>query len=330
MQVGKIPLLTSNFKLGRIGGSIRGSPGMIKTPRSLTFPEFAGHDPNLLRYEGFAHGSGALTKLEELKEFFREPDVTLPTYIDLGDGEFWGVPKRFSYQKVGGYKDHWTFTLETLWNDITGPVNKQNMVLELLMNEGEGSTVYDTSGNENDGTIYGGVWEESYLGKTVYCNGNDFIELLYSSSLDITGNVITIEAWLKIPTEGIERHAICGKWESSKYQYLLQITDRNPTFEIYTSSSKNTQGNTTIDDDKYHHVCGVYNGSEIIIYLDGADDNTTHTAQSGNMVTRDISLVIATYLDKVKYLKTNIKEIRIWERALSATEVYANSRRYNV
>jgi len=104
MQIGKIPLSSSNFKLNRIGGSVTASHGKIKTPRTLTYTEFAGHDLSLLRYEGFAAGPTVLSKLEELKTFFREPNVTLPTYIDLGDGEFWGIPKRFSYQKVKGYK----------------------------------------------------------------------------------------------------------------------------------------------------------------------------------------------------------------------------------
>lgn len=62
--------------------------------------------------------------------------------------------------------------------------------------EGSGTTVMDSSGNGNNGSIYGANWTTGKIGSAIYFNGtNDYVEIPDDSSLDITGN-ITIIAWI--------------------------------------------------------------------------------------------------------------------------------------
>lgn len=341
MQIGKIPLSASNFKLNRIGGSIRGSPKMIKIPRTLTFPEFAGHDLNLLRYEGFAHGAGTLAKLEELKEFFREPDVTLPTYIDLGDGEFWGIPKRFSYQKMGGYKDYWTFTLEILWNDVTGPINRQGLVLELLMNEGEGNIAYDTSGNGNDGTITGADWVEDYMGKALSFDGttnkvvidtNSMIsETEGAISLHVKFNAVDKDQVILIAGE------IDADGESGKDQLLIMLQGSDNKIKAGWQTAAEADWVDSPDAlviATWYDLtlCWSITENRVKIYIDTVL-TLGDVFTSNNKNNWEDELRIGRSMNSganVNPLDCVVNEVRTYNHVPSATEIYANSRRYNV
>jgi len=65
--------------------------------------------------------------------------------------------------------------------------------------EGSGTTAYDTSGNDNDGTINGATWVDGKFGRALDFDGvDDYVEIPDDSSLDIT-EAITIEAWVYDP-----------------------------------------------------------------------------------------------------------------------------------
>lgn len=54
---------------------------------------------------------------------------------------------------------------------------EQSLVAFWRFDEGSGTTVYDSSGNENDGTIYGAKWVDGVSGKAVSFDGKDYIEI---------------------------------------------------------------------------------------------------------------------------------------------------------
>ena len=79
------------------------------------------------------------------------------------------------------------------------------------MDEGEGSVIYDTSGNGNDGTIYGATWTDGKFGKALSFDGeNDYVKIPDSASLDITDE-ITIEVRVKTDTPVGESVGIVDK-----------------------------------------------------------------------------------------------------------------------
>ena len=82
---------------------------------------------------------------------------------------------------------------------------KSGLVLEYLFYEGSGTTLHDTSGNGNNGTIYGATWKQLSNGKwALYFDGvDDYVSMpnylinnLYGDNQNLP-NYMTIEALFK-------------------------------------------------------------------------------------------------------------------------------------
>ena len=101
------------------------------------------------------------------------------------------------------------------------------VVASWLMDEGSGNTVYDTSGNNNHGTIYGATWVDSPYGKALSFDGvDDYIEVNDSDSLDITDE-ITIMSYVNIDADITVPSTIVAKAnpESISHEpYRLTVT----------------------------------------------------------------------------------------------------------
>ncbi|MHA2472885.1 MAG: DUF2341 domain-containing protein, partial [Promethearchaeota archaeon] len=134
----------------------------------------------------------------------------------------------------------------------------------------------DSSSNDNNGRGGGGF--PSYVptqisGKIGYAQEfdgtDDFINIVSSSSLRITGTSVTVEAWVQLQEDLAPQWGtgIVGKGDSYK---LFQDWDGNRkfSFSVETSSqvwvSDSNKQLTT-----WYHVVGVYDGSSATIFVDG-------------------------------------------------------------
>lgn len=72
------------------------------------------------------------------------------------------------------------------------------IALSLDFEEGTGATTFDQSPYGNDGTITGASWASGIYGEALTFDGNDYVTVSDSSSLDVSSE-ITIEAWAKDP-----------------------------------------------------------------------------------------------------------------------------------
>ncbi len=98
-----------------------------------------------------------------------------------------------------------------------------------------------------------------------------------SSSVDVTGGALTLEAWVK-PGANTSHAPIIAKGDR---QYVLKVAGNGTDLEFFiydggwqtctTPLPGNWQG-------QWHHVAGVYDGTELRIYIDGVLKNTrSHT-----------------------------------------------------
>jgi hypothetical protein len=77
-------------------------------------------------------------------------------------------------------------------------VTGSDLVAEWHFDEGSGNIVKDSSGNGNDGTIYGAAWAQGKLGKALRFDGsNDYVSVSDHPNLEFSP-CITVEAWVNI------------------------------------------------------------------------------------------------------------------------------------
>ena len=75
-------------------------------------------------------------------------------------------------------------------------VTYENASASWGLNESTGNYVYDSSGNNNTGTISGATWTSGYLGSALEFDGvDDYVEVINDPTLDLQEN-FTIESWI--------------------------------------------------------------------------------------------------------------------------------------
>lgn len=162
---------------------------------------------------------------------------------------------------------------------------------------------------------------------------NDFVQLPNSASLDITGNTVTVEAWVR-PLPHTNYITIVSKGyapDASEAQYSLRIArDGDPTvgafFWVGTSSGTQFVGNpNNYTNSEWMHLAGVYDGTTVRLYINGVLDAST--AHTGNLTAREAPRIGRLSNDahpQTEYFVGNIDEVRIWNTARTQTEIRDN------
>ena len=98
-----------------------------------------------------------------------------------------------------------------------------------------------------------------------------------ASSLNITG-AVTLEAWIKVTALNGDPQAIIERYGSSysgNGGYLLRLNGAGKVVFGTAADAANIDavvGNTTVTTGVWHHVAGVFDGSQLRVYLDGLQD----------------------------------------------------------
>jgi hypothetical protein len=186
----------------------------------------------------------------------------------------------------------------------------------------DGSAV-DTSGNNNNGTLTNnsGTWVSGKIGTgALRLAGNDYVNVPHSASLDAS-SAITISAWVKVPA-GLPGNV--GLMSRNGVFQIRASESGGSTF--YTYNDSNTLrgfGGPELRNDTWHHVAYVYDSNsaqpKAKIYSDGnlvATDN----GQNGTLAVNTNGIKIGMSFDS-EYANATIDDVRIYNRALSASEI---------
>lgn len=201
--------------------------------------------------------------------------------------------------------------------------------------EGEGPTVKDSSGYGNNGTIYGATWVDGIEGKALMFDGDDYVQVLQSTSLDSINQEITIIAWVKTPITG--RHTILARWlcgtgvNERAYEFDIQPDGKLQFGLCGDGSYVNSvwlESNGAISPNTWTHVAATSDGTTMKIYINGEQDLNTVTAPVGIHISAG-NLHIGQWLysspdNWITPFNGTIDEVRIYSRALSADEIKVN------
>lgn len=143
--------------------------------------------------------------------------------------------------------------------------------------------------------------------------------------LNITGDKVTLSTWARIASKTDEMKML-AKWSDSPaaFSYLLStdaVGNDKALFAVNASSQVATSGTTAMVIGQWHHVAGVYDGSDIRVYLDGAEENST--ALTGNISSNTAPVRIGMGSGAVgeEPMDGDLGHCAIWDRALTPGEI---------
>jgi hypothetical protein len=239
-------------------------------------------------------------------------EATVGIVVSLADGVytwFYGV-----FDMAGNYfaTGNWTLTVDTN-RSLVGWWKGDN-------------NANDSSGNGNNGTLNGDVtYTAGKIGNAFSFDGNgDYV----STPLVYSYPQITLGAWIN-PTVSANTQWIVGDWEaggtgSSAALDYDEVDSDKIRFSIMVGGTEySLRSNALLSLDTWYHVFGVYNGTDMVLYIDGSLDN--NTSVSGSLDAASAVMRIGGMCNGcgTNYFAGKIDDVHIYSYALNASEILA-------
>ena len=197
------------------------------------------------------------------------------------------------------------------------------LVAAYSFNEGSGTTVNDSSGNGNNGTISGATWTTAgkfgsalvFNGKSSRVNVND------SASLHLNSGM-TLEAW-------VSASSVPTFWQDVIYKendiYFLEagsgVTNHPPAVgaSFLANGDQFLAGTSALKANSWTHLAATYDGATLRLYVNGVQVASQAIADSLTSSTQPLQIGGDAAFGQ--YFKGTIDEVRIYNRALAAAEI---------
>jgi len=213
--------------------------------------------------------------------------------------------------------------------------DESGLVAYYTFDEPAGSTetvLTDTVGG-NDGTLMNGpVWitSEASLSKIVapgnamgFDGGDDYVALPNEASFDFGDTDFAVELWLKVDSFTKNWQTIISKGDDS--WRLSRNGSTNNTLHFALRGLTSVDGSTNVNDGEWHHVAGVADltNSMLYLYVDSVLDGSTAFTDSLNPSDYEVQIG-ANAQRSGRNFHGEIDEVRIWNTARSQAEIQAN------
>jgi len=144
------------------------------------------------------------------------------------------------------------------------------------MDETSGTTMVDSSGNNNNGTLYGpvqvGVPGPTGHGTAYSFSGKSAVDVPYSSTLVAGSANINISFWLNttnLPSSGDYDLVRMGDYPANEYKVELYNSNQIECTYHGSSSSNNATGGANLNNGQWHYVQCIKTASAIQLWIDG-------------------------------------------------------------
>jgi prepilin-type N-terminal cleavage/methylation domain-containing protein len=204
--------------------------------------------------------------------------------------------------------------------------------------EATSTTVYDASGFGNSGTLYSSsticanpptsgcpAWQAATNCRAGSClrfdGTNDYLNL---PDAVLKSDVVSVSAWIKT-TETRDLRAIVDRANTSggtSAGWRFDIRSSGALrFRLHTNNGVVAPEGGNITDGNWHLAVGTYDGQAVRVYIDGSE--VASLTLSGNIKYTGVSaLTVGSQVGGTSnFLNAIIDEVRIYNRALSATEI---------
>ena len=183
------------------------------------------------------------------------------------------------------------------------------------------------SWGSNNGTITGAttLTADCVYGSCLSFDGNDYVTVPASSSLDITG-YMTLAAWAKV-SDKTATTTIVSKTESGAYNLLLN----NTGYPSQVAGYIHVNGNyavprfsiSHINNGEWFYLVSTYDGSTCKIYLNGQQMNSVPITGSIGISAVDfyIGAEAASSGATTPFFTGSIDDVRIYNAAIPASQI---------
>jgi glucose/arabinose dehydrogenase len=203
------------------------------------------------------------------------------------------------------------------------------LVAAYSFNEGTGTAAGDASGHGLTGTISGATWTTAgKYGNALSFNGtSSYVNLGNPTALQLTGSM-TWSAWIYATANPADDGQIIAKSSGAGWQFKTSPDTGPHTFAVGVSanSSSLTQRYSTTARalNTWYHVAGVYNATArtLDIYVNGVlDDGVLRGTVPASQYNSTQNVNIGRRPSGGFYFQGTIDEVRIYNRALSQSEI---------
>lgn len=302
---------------------------------------------NLVRVRGYLYDENG--QIGDMLETF----LTLPYAgkdssgnLFLGATSFGGSPTQFFDGVLDELRIYPTARsqaqIESHWQDDRPcPDPSSGLLLEYLFEDDPFTgTVVDSSGNGFDGSVENGVitrlFEPAFIdgGGELTCryarfSGNPDAVSAGNVDIGLGGqSAMTVMAWVRwgiAPGDGDDWATLVTSNEAADTgQFWLQHNSGNTAYEfaVQTDSGRTfIQSSIAPVQGQWQHVTGVYDGSELRIYVDGTLAGTTTQSGVIRAFNAGTELNIGRWQPAGRFFEGDLDEVRIYDTALSDAEI---------
>jgi len=242
--------------------------------------------------------------------------VITPNVIDASYN-FTCIPQNIVDQNADNYSVVFNWILDDQ------PIAVVNYAFDNNLSSISSEVIKDYSGTGRNGSCSGSVCPVTVSSGKVFggmqFNGqnsaNNWINVSDSNGLSLTDG-LTLEAWINMSSAKGDT-AIIAKWPGSSGYMLYIDSSEQPKFYI---SGTSVTGDTVLGTNEWYHLVGTWNGSDMVLYVNGKQNNTGSDSTIG---TNTIPVTIGTYNDRSQSVfNGTMDNLRIYNRSLTRDQVY--------
>lgn len=212
-----------------------------------------------------------------------------------------------------------------LENEITSLessiLNSSGLIGYWKFDEGNGNVVSDSSGNGNNGTVYGAMWASGEIGYALNFDGvDDYVSIPSWNLSSLTS--LTVAAWINSPLNN-NGCIFCGQ----NGEFMLHNDADVVGFSVKLQGEwYDVFSNSTITPNSWHYIVGVWTkGVCIKIYVDGilvGENDTIPDAYIFSPGPSYTARMGADYSGQ-SFFHGSIDEVRIYNRAFNYSDVFS-------